>query len=67
MGKAEDLNTEESAGLKFWGGPWKPQRCQACLPGSPSRLTVFICKTGATLCVVRSSQDGCANQMRSYL
>lgn len=66
MGNAEDLQTEESAWAQVLGQPLETTALPG-LPGSPSHLTVFICKTGATLSILPSSQDGCANQMQSYL
>lgn len=66
MGNAEDLNAEECGWAPGLGQPLETTALPGLL-GSPSRLTVFICKTGATLSVLPRSQDGCANQMQSYL
>lgn len=65
MGNAEDLNTEECAWAPALGQPLETTALPG-LPGSPSRLPVLICKTGATLSVRPSSQDGCADQTQSY-
>lgn len=54
MGNAEDLKTEESAWAQVLGQPLETTALPG-LPGSPSRLTVFICKTGATLSILPSS------------